>query len=115
MRRSLAETRYRKHSKLVNILSGALKVKRIPQLPTFSVSLAAHNHWFTNEALHLKLTSFSTIPQYNANLLTFNKKYLPIAIMLRLIRETLFAAKLDDRLFFKKYCRKRLKNFTKNK
>jgi len=109
MRRARAETRYMKHSKLANKLSSALRVKRIPQLPTFSVSLSAHSHWFINEALHLKLISFSTRSQYNANLLPFNKKRLPTAIMLRLIRETIFASKLNDRLFFKRFRKKKIK------
>jgi len=115
MRRVLAETRYKRMSKLTRILAGALRVKRNPQLPTLAISLSIHNHWFYTEAHHLGLTQYTNSDALHTNILPFNRKYLPVNVMLRLIRETIITARLDDRMYFKGYIKQknkeRLNNF----
>lgn len=109
MRRKLAEYRYLRTPKNISTFIGALFVKKIPRLPTLALSFSTFNHWFYHEAHRLNLLKFTafdkSIPS-NSPVLTFNKSYLPIAVMLRLVRETIFASKLDERFFFINFYKK---------
>jgi hypothetical protein len=99
IRRYIMDKRYRNTSELSISSISAYFVTKRPQLPTIAISLGDHYHWFFNEAHHLGLIQYGPdTPQ--SNVLPFNHRYGPISIMLRLIRESIIAAKLDDRLFF---------------
>jgi hypothetical protein len=102
MCRALAETRYRQTTKLTEILSGALYIKHNPQLPTLTVSLTARNHWFYTEGHHLGLIQLSNSAAPHTEILPINRSYLPIHIILQLVRETIIAASLEDRYYFKR-------------
>jgi hypothetical protein len=103
MRRKLAEHRYLRTPEKVATFIGALYVKKIPRLPTLALSFSTFNHWFYQEAHRLNLLKFTALDKSipsNSPILTFNKSYLPIQVMLRLVRETIFASKVDERFFF---------------
>jgi len=78
--------------------------RSLPHLPTMAISLSGLNFGFLNEASKLKILHIAALdndlPNYNtSSSLLLPNSYLPISIMLRIICETVFAAKLTDRLF----------------
>lgn len=98
-RRFLMEKRYKKASELHISCFSTYFVRRKPQLPTIAISFSTHNHWFYNEAHRLRLIQFGP-DTLQSHVLPFNNRYIPTGVMLRLIREAVIAAKLDNRIFF---------------
>lgn len=98
VRRMYLQHRYKRSVKSHDYSCSALFVTKKPQLPTIAISFGIHNHWFYNEAHHLRLVQFG--PDMQSNVLPFNNSIIPRTVMLRLIREAILAAKLDDRYFF---------------
>jgi hypothetical protein len=102
IRRILAERRYQRTSRLTPRFPYAFRSR--PHLPTMAISLSGLNYGFLNESSKLKIVHIAALdrdlPNYNtSSSLLLPNSYVPISIMVRIICETVFAAKLTDRLF----------------
>jgi len=100
----LMQTSHPRHAPLDSV-----NLKRIPQLPTYSISLQLQ-HWCSNEASSLRLPQTIAaspeipITHYHATAtLAFNNSKLPSVVIIMLVRSAILSAKMDDKLFFLKH------------